>query len=149
MISLLGEKMVRKIAFVSCVSKKADQPQPARDLYISDWFKKASRYAEKTSDQWYILSAKHGILEPDKEIAPYEKTLNDMGVDQRRSWAADVARQLEEVLQAGDQVILLAGQRYREFLLEPLRILGCDVKIPMRGMRIGEQLSWLKEQLEG
>lgn len=141
--------MVRKIAFVSCVSKKADQPQPARDLYISDWFKKASRYAEKTSDQWYILSAKHGILEPDKEIAPYEKTLNDMGVDQRRSWAADVARQLEEVLQAGDQVILLAGQRYREFLLEPLRILGCDVKIPMRGMRIGEQLSWLKEQLEG
>lgn len=141
--------MVRKISFVSCVSKKADQPQPARDLYISDWFKKASRYAEKTSDQWYILSAKYGILEPENEIAPYDETLNDMGVDQRRSWARDVARQLEEVLQPGDQVILLAGQRYREFLLEPIRILGCEVKIPMRGMRIGEQKSWLKKQLEG
>lgn len=88
-------------------------------------------------------------MDPDEEIAPYDETLNDMGADQRRAWARDVARELEEVLQAGDQVILLAGQRYREFLLEPLRILGCDIKIPLKGLRIGEQLSWLKEKLEG
>ena len=141
--------MVRKIALVSCVSKKADQPQPAKDLYTSDWFKKASQYAARISDQWYILSAKHGVVEPEKEMAPYDETLNEMGADQRRAWARDVARELEEVLQAGDQVILLAGQRYREHLLEPLRILGCDVKIPMKGLRIGEQKSWLKDKLEG
>lgn len=141
--------MTRKIAFVSCVSKKAEEPQPAKDLYTSDWFKKASTYGEKVSDSWYILSAKHGVLEPDQEIAPYDETLNEMGADQRRDWAVKVAQQLEEILQPGDQVILLAGQRYREYLLEPIRILGCDVKIPMKGLRIGEQLSWLKEKLEG
>ncbi len=136
-----------KIALVSCVSEKADQPQPARDLYTSSWFEKASRYAEQNADRWYILSAKHGVLPPDEVIAPYDETLNEMGAEQRRAWARDVARQLEEILQPGDHVILLAGQRYREFLLEPLRILGCDVNIPMKGMRIGEQLSWLDEQL--
>lgn len=139
--------MVRKIAFVSCVSKKADQEKPAQDLYTSSWFQKASKYAKLNSDNWYILSAKHGIVDPDEVIAPYDETLNEMGVDQRQAWGRDVARELEEVLQPGDQVILLAGQRYREFLLEPLRILGCDVKIPMRGLRIGEQMSWLNERI--
>lgn len=139
--------MTQKFAFVSCVRKKADQPQPAEDLYTSSWFQKASQYAKQNADQWYILSAKHGVVSPDEVIAPYDETLNEMGVDQRRAWARDVARQLEEVLQPGDQVIILAGQRYREFLLEPLHILGCDVKIPMRGLRIGEQMSWLNKRI--
>lgn len=139
--------MTRKIAFVSSVSKQAEERQPATDLYTSDWFKKASHYGEKVSDKWYILSARHGILEPQEEIAPYDETLNNMSADQRRAWARDVARELEEVLQPGDQVILLAGKRYREFLLEPIRILGCDLKIPMEGMQKEEQIDWMETQL--
>ena len=82
--------MSKTIALVACVSKKQAIPQPARDLYISDWFKKASRYAAQNANQWYILSAKHGPLSPDSVIAHYNETLNTMPVAQRRAWAKQV-----------------------------------------------------------
>ena len=40
-------KMAEKIALVACVSKKAEESQPAADIYQSAWFKKASAYAKQ------------------------------------------------------------------------------------------------------
>jgi hypothetical protein len=52
------------------------------------------------------------------------------------------------VLQPGDHVVFLAGIKYRENLIDPIREMGCSVEIPMEGLGIGKQLSWLKQQLE-
>ena len=60
--------MSRKIALVACVSRKTPRPLPAQDLYVSDWFRKASAYARRVADEWYILSAKHGLVSPDTVI---------------------------------------------------------------------------------
>ena len=60
--------MSRKIALVACVSRKTPGPLPAQDLYVSDWFRKASAYARRVADEWYILSAKHGLVSPDTVI---------------------------------------------------------------------------------
>ena len=65
--------MIKTIAFVSCVNTKHNTPMPARDLYCSDWFKKGSAYAERIVDEWYVLSALYGFIQPDKIISPYEK----------------------------------------------------------------------------
>lgn len=35
---------------------------PAAELYISDWFRKASKLVKTTGCPWFILSAKHGLL---------------------------------------------------------------------------------------
>ena len=43
----------------------------------------------------------------------------------------------------GTTVVFLAGARYREFLVPALREFGTSIEIPMEGLRIGEQLSWL------
>lgn len=67
-----------KVAFVSCVKTKADSARPAEQLCISPWFVMARRFAERNSDRWFILSAAYGLLDPDRVIEPYEKTLNDM-----------------------------------------------------------------------
>ena len=56
--------MAKTIALVACVSKKNNRPMRAQDLYISDWFKKASAYADTISNKWYILSAMHGLVDP-------------------------------------------------------------------------------------
>jgi hypothetical protein len=40
-------------------------------------------------------------------------------------------------------VVFLAGERYREFLARHLASRGVEVSVPMEGLRIGEQLSWL------
>jgi cytoplasmic iron level regulating protein YaaA (DUF328/UPF0246 family) len=138
--------MAKTIALVACVSKKNLNPMQARDLYISDWFKKASTYAETISDKWFILSAKYGLVDPNSVIAPYNETLNNMPISKRRTWSLKVMQDLRPQLIAGDKIVILAGQKYREFLVEPLRSVGCQVEIPMEGLRIGEQLSWLLKQ---
>ncbi len=116
---------------------------PAQYLYKSDWFKKASAYARQNSDEWYILSAKYGLLSPDTVISYYEKACKDMRIKERRIWAANVVRDLRSILSPGCRVLILAGHCYREFIIEPIQQMGCEVKIPMEGLRSGEQLSWL------
>jgi hypothetical protein len=40
---------------------------------------------------------------------------------------------------------MFAGQRYREFLVEPLQRRGIKVEVPMANLALGEQLAWLSE----
>lgn len=125
---------------ISCVAAKSPEPQPAKLLYLSDWFKKALAYVQTQGGRFFILSAKHGLIHPDAITAPYEKTLNNMPIGERRKWARQVRQSLEAELGNLEDVelVVLAGRKYREFL---------DVKmtIPMEGLGIGEQKRWLKE----
>jgi len=88
----------RIIALVSCGRRKRDHSTKARNLYSSSWFDKASAYAEKVSDAWYILSAKYGLLEPDTVISPYDQTLNTMPADERETWGEKVIDELNLTL---------------------------------------------------
>jgi len=58
---------------------------------------------EKTGQPWFILSAKYGLLSPDTVVLPYEKTLNTMGVFDRRAWAEMVKQQMDEGLSEADE----------------------------------------------
>ena len=131
------------VYLVSCVKKKRAQKCAARNLYISDLFCKARRYAEASGCPWYILSAKYGLVTPDQKIATYEQTLNTMPVVERRAWADRVAVQLAAAIPDLAQVVFLAGKRYREFLAQYLVGRGVAVLVPMEGLLFGEQLSWL------
>jgi hypothetical protein len=131
------------VYLVSCVSQKREQECAARDLYVSSLFRKARRYVEASGCPWFILSAEYGLVAPDQVIAPYERTLNTMGVADRREWAERVAPQLAGAVPNIASVVFLAGERYREFLAPHFAGQGVAVSVPMKGMRIGEQLSWL------
>lgn len=131
------------VYLVSCVSQKQAESALGRELYISVWFRKAQDYVEALGCPWFILSAEYGLVSPDQVIAPYEKTLNAMPVSARRQWAIRVLAQLDEAVPGLSQVVFLAGKRYREFLEDSLRNRKVGVAIPMEGLRIGEQLSWL------
>ena len=135
-----------EIALVACVKSKCDQPKPAGRLYNSAWFRKARTYARQRCDAWLILSAKHGVLSPDNEIAPYEETLNNFSAQERREWSSRVLQELSEVLSPEDEVVILAGRKYREYLTGPLKEEVANVSVPMEGLGIGEQLQFLKER---
>lgn len=70
-----------------------------------------------------------------------------MNAAKRRIWAKGVLRSLLPRLSGSDEVVFLAGNAYRENLVSPIREQGCRVEIPMVGLRIGEQLNWLNEEL--
>lgn len=132
------------VALVSCVKKKRETPAPACDLYISQLFRGLRGYAQRNADAWFILSAMHGLLRPDQIVAPYERTLNRLAKADRIAWAERVGQQLLGVLPAGAKIVMLAGERYREFLLPLLVGHGFAVSVPLAGLKLGEQLQRLK-----
>ncbi len=126
---------VRTVYLISCVSKKRATPALAKDLYQSELFRRARDYVEASGGQWFILSAKHGLTDPDEVIAPYEQTLN--------TWAERVQAQMDERLPTVERIVVIAGKRYREFLMPYLHRRAAKVEVPLEGLRIGEQLRWL------
>jgi len=133
------------VYLISCVSKKRAVPSKARDLYTSDWFLKARDYVERTHSPWFILSAEHGLVPPDLILTPYERTLNAMSVAERKAWAARVKAQMETSMPAVDRIIVFAGLRYREYLMDYLRQRARIVEVPMEGLTIGRQLHYLAD----
>lgn len=141
--------MGKNIFLVSCVKPKRGYPNPAKDLYISDWFKKASRYASQNADEWFILSAMYFLVHPDKVIEPYDLTLKSMSANEKKEWAIHVYEMLKPLLSTEDNITFLAGQDYRNYLIPLLQHDRFTVKVPMEGLRIGEQKSWLISKLAG
>lgn len=135
------------LCLVSCVKSKLSRPAPAKELYTSDLFRKERAVVEAESWPWFILSAQHGLVHPGTEIAPYEKTLNDMRAAERREWADRVMAALAPHLSGVTDVVFFASMRYQEFLDPQLRGRGVRVHAPMASMRIGERLAWLNAAL--
>lgn len=138
--------MPKTVFLVSCVSKKATTPKPAEQLYQSAWFKKARNWVlrnKRDQDCWFILSAEYGLLTPDQKVSPYDTTLLKMNHQDRHAWFLRVMSSLEAIIEPGDAVILLAGDRYREFLEPALIAKGYKVTVPTRGLKVGEQMNLL------
>jgi hypothetical protein len=95
-----------------------------------------------TQSPWFILSARYGLLAPQKRIGPYDQTLNTMKTAHRQTWAADVRRQMDVELPDAQRCVVLAGERYREFLMDYLNE-RFVTEVPMRGLTLGKQLRWL------
>lgn len=104
-------------------------------------------YVEVQAAEWFILSARYGLVHPNRIIEPYNTTLHEMPSTERRAWAKHVATQLHPLCSPGQEIVLLAGRRYREYLLPVLCDWGCRVRTPMEGLAIGEQKAWLKQEL--
>lgn len=138
---------MKTLYLVACVSMKQTCPAPAQDLYISPWFRMAKTLVKQEKVDWFILSAKHGLVAPSTVIGPYNIALSHMAAQERREWAEKVCGQLEAANYFADCVIVLAGENYRRGLLPWLETRYSHVQVPMRGLAIGEQLSWLKTQI--
>lgn len=135
------------IGLISCVSRKHTRASEAQDLYRSPLFTKARQYIERRCGTWFILSAKHGLVRPRQVIEPYEETLNTKTRAEREEWAQRIWADLLPHIHAGDNVVVLAGERYRKHLVPWMTQHGCVVEVPMEGMGIGRQLQWLSRQL--
>lgn len=142
--------MSREIGLVSCVKTKREEPTTPKNLYTSPYFEKMRAYAERFHDEWWIVSAKYGLLDPDGEaIAPYDETLSGARVARKREWANRVAEEMvQEGLLSGDVTLVFhAGKDYYEELLPLIEDRNVTIEIPTEGLGIGEKQSWYKEQL--
>lgn len=138
---------MKKIVLISCAAKKDKERQKAENLYLSDLFKKNLAYGRSLNpDKIFILSAKYNLLPLDREIEPYDLTLNNFKKHELKQWASLTIEQLckESDLQ-NDLFIILAGAKYRKYLEVHLK----NKEIPMIGLPIGKQLQFLTKKLNG
>lgn len=138
------------VGLVGCTKAKLEVPGPdgkplplpARELYSPSYvFKRSVEYLKRRCvDAWYVLSAKHGLVEPDELLAPYNETLSKAPRRVVEAWNDRVRAALRERL-AGRRVkfILMAGESYAGAVVG----LGAEVEEPLKGLSTGHRRSWL------
>lgn len=138
-----------RIGLVACVKSKKGTAAPAADLYTSPLFVGGRRAVEANCDKWFILSAKHGLLDPTAVVDPYEETLKGASRGRKRSWSRQVLDELSDVLGdvAGVVFEVHAGQDYHAWgLTQGLRDAGAEVELPTAGLSMGRKLAHYRDQ---
>jgi hypothetical protein len=135
-----------RIALISCTSLKKDYVCQAKELYSeSSTFRLEYELANLIAEETYILSAKHGLVAADTDLAPYDYTLMNKPKDIKIQWSYEVLNQLKEKFSLeNDEFIILAGNDYCEYLLPSIK----NYWLPLRGKRQGERRPMLRNLLD-
>jgi hypothetical protein len=137
-----------RVGLVGCVKSKQSRAAPAQELYTSPLFRGRRAWVERTCDCWFILSAKHGLVEPDRVLGPYDETLMNLPRAARRSWSAWVVQALEQGLGEVSGVVfeLHAGSAYLDHgLVAGLKERGAVLERPVQGLSFGQQLALYRQ----
>lgn len=126
---------------VGCSKSKIDTDEPvqAHRLYDSVYFDKRWTYACATDGDVYILSAKHGIVAPDKPLLPYDVSIYTLSASERRDLADDI-----DASRFDEHIVVLAGQRYADIV--EMACPNATIDTPLDG-GIGEQMAQLNEMI--
>jgi hypothetical protein len=125
---------------------KAAAAAPARELYTSPLFRMSLALAVHTCDHVFVLSARHGLVELDRVLQPYNSTMRHHTARGRLDWGARVVAAIQSAIPVGYlELVMYAGADY----VVPIAnaALGLLVTEPMAGKQIGQRLQWLREQL--
>ncbi len=143
------------IGLISCSAQKLDRAAPARELYTSALFRGSLSYAERRCSSVFVLSAKHGLVELDQVVEPYNLKLNDLNRKDRAAWATYVATALDRTFEDRREeptlrwasFLLLAGVAYTAplvlELVEGWRVHQDSIEQPLARMQIGQRLAFL------
>lgn len=145
---LVGDERRPAALLVGCVSRKEASARPAKDLYRTELFRRRRAYAEASGHLWLIISALHGVIDPEAVIEPYDVRLADLSALERGALGERIAAELEDRFGAlrGCLFEVHAGDEYFAMLATALRPHGAMLRRPLRGLRIGEQLAWYGER---
>lgn len=147
----------RIACIVGCGKSKGEAPSSVRDMYRSPLFRKSLELAELVGDRTFVASARHGLLELDDVITPYETKLSRASKHERETWAHSVVGALETRTLGGSSrllVVLLMGATYADPIVAEIdrrRARGAPRFAKptelLRGLEIGERLAFLNRAI--
>ncbi len=133
---------MRKLFLIACSESKLSYPARAVDLYQGQAFKLAVKSAFRADADILILSAQHGVVQPDQMLEPYDCSLLRRSTSWRAEWAKTTAKQLSKYKDR--PTTILAGKFYASAAT------GFSNKsTPLAGLGIGQQLSVLSKMSKG
>lgn len=138
--------MTDRFGIVACSKSKRGENEPdrkfaARDLYDSWLFDSRVAAVEAHCDEWAIMSAEHGYVEPDDWLSWYDRRIDELPAERRLELAYEIVEQLPDGV---DEVMVLMGRDY----FDPLsKALPDDIEVwdPLEGVRLFEQRSELRD----
>jgi hypothetical protein len=138
------------LILVGCVKQKLGVGARGRELYTSPLFRKERAYAEESGTTWFILSAEHGLVDPDAVLQPYDLRLSTTSGAYREAWGARVLGQLREAAGSikGKTIELHAGSAYTDAIRDRLKHEGATVVEPLAGLPLGARLAWYARAAE-
>lgn len=136
---------MKTIYIIACSKEKRQHEAPARDLYISRNFKLRRKLAEAYADQWFVLSAQYGLLEPDSVIAPYDKNLRDIDEHESKRWFNRIQQKLEPCLTEETNIVCLGNDEYFKEISDWLVSRHVSVFIPFRHLPEEIKIPWLQQ----
>lgn len=132
------------VVLISCSKSKLTKKAPARHLYTGRLFRKAVAWAESAGYTWYVVSALHGLVHPDRPLEPYDFTLKKLRAFELESWAhMVVGAELTKYVSKGSHAILIMPQLYRHYIESELRKASITFENPIEHLAIGKQIKWL------
>lgn len=151
--NLQDKNPLRKKFFglISCGDAKREYACAARSIYTSPILKIGTKWMEENCSPWYILSAKYGLLHPDKVISPYNTYLPDMDEDDRLEWAEMVRQQLRKANPNGRPIVYIGGVFYLDTVAEGVskkkapEITGIFQKEFLDIGNRGKRAQWMKQ----
>jgi hypothetical protein len=137
-----------RVGLVGCVKSKATHSMPAKDLSTSSLFRGRRRFVEGSCNRWFILSAKHGLVDPEATLDPYDLELKRLRAPERRAWSQQVLSQLEaRVGELGrHEFEVHAGADYlSNGVVEGFQARGASVSNPAGHRTLGQLLSFYNQ----
>jgi hypothetical protein len=130
--------MSTRLVVIACGARKGPEPIAAGYLYEGSLFKAARKAALASGQDWMILSAKYGLLDPRRVIAPYEATIRTQA--DKRALAVILIGQHKAY--DGREVEAWVPHRY----VEAMYMAGVNVTAaPLTGLGIGQQMKWFAD----
>lgn len=116
---------MQRIALIGCSKSKKGKNTPnkyflARDIYTGKNFLKSVSEGVKyfNCEDFYILSAEHGLLKKDKKICWYDKSLYEMCAAHRKQWADKILMDLRAKYDLENtEFVIFAGSLYSKYLV--------------------------------
>jgi hypothetical protein len=134
------------IALVGCVKTKIEVSAKAKDLYLSPLFKKTVSFIKsKDYNDWFILSAKYGLIDKEAIIDPYELTLLSFSQEQLKEWSDWVFNEIKK-RKLNDLHFYCGSKYHNEFILQSLKINNIRYSLPLKGLSLGQRLSYFNKQ---
>jgi len=138
---------MKNIVLLMCGKNKFSSKTRVKDLYISERFQKSIEYARQitSEDNIFVLSAKHGLLELEKEIEPYDKSIYNMDNIEKIEWANNVINQLEKYSNINeDKYIFLTDNFYCQDIYKNL----INYELPLNGLSNNDHKKWFIEKIK-
>ena len=107
----------KSIALIPCSKSKKKGIYRAYELYSpSKMFRWYVKYANMYCEDWYILSAKHGLISKDKLLQDYDYTLKYAKQKDVKSYCEKISKQITDIIPVEYELIIFAWEKYTKYL---------------------------------